>query len=624
MTKQSERRQEREAGLREALDVAAQHVRRGRLEEAMELYRRVFQIDPNNFEAAVGVGDALLAGGRIGDAIMAYGGALKARPEGSAGLFVNRGAALVEANDLEAASASFRRALALEPDNVLALTNLGSTCAQMGAVEEALELFERVKLLNPDRATGYFNAALALAAQDPVSNAEAITQAYRQAIEKDPKFAPAYVNLAQCLLAEGRNAEALELVEEAELQAPKDLPVLFTKGQVYEAMGEFGNAVAVYDRAVLMYPEDADARLALARACLAAGKLKKAMAACFELLTKRPELPPAKLLLGHALLEEGKITRGREMLEEVEELPGAQILLRQLAWADGTADVWAEVARQALAAPGEEGLGEWDGAATDAPVLIDAQGVDPEDLVEIARLLPRAASRCGRLVLRRDRIVGPLLDRMPGIAAVVSDVEPLPTDLKLRLPFKALPKAMGLRGRDLPAEIPYLQPLPERGRDWDAASFVANEPVVAVCWRERGRAVGPDQDLTFRDMEPLFEDMPARFLSFTYRNGRNDTGLMEDFGIADIASQCRDLEDVLAALSLVDLVITTDGLIPHLAGALGKECWLLLPVFPEWRWGRRGMTCPAYPSIRIFRGERTGDWGSVMGDVRAELTERMA
>jgi len=622
MDKQSERRQEREAGVREALDVAAQHVRRGRLEEAMELYRRVFQLDPNNFEAAVGVGDALLASGRAGDAIMAYGGALKARPEGSAGLFINRGAALVEANDFEAASSSFRRALALEPENVMALTNLGSACAQMGMVDEALDLFSKVKALKPESASGYFNTALALAAQDVNGNAEAIETAYRQAIEKDPKFAPAYVNLAQLLLALGKAAEALELVEEAELQAPKDLPVLFTKGQIYEAMGEFGNAAAVYDRAVLLHPDDADARLSLARACLASGKMKKAMATCFDLLVARPELPAAKLLLGHALLEDGKITRGREMLEEISDLPGAQILLRQLTWADGEVDAWAEMSRQALDRGPTDGLETWDGAQTSAALLVDGQGMDPEDLLQFARLLPEAAARCGRLVVRRDPIIGPLLDRMPGVSALVAAGEALPSDLSLTLPLSALPKALGYRGRDLPAPIPYLRPIEGRERNWDPAMFVANEPVVGVCWRERGRAVGPDQDLTFRDMEPLFEDMPARFLSFTYRNGRNDAGMMEDFGIADIAGQCRDLEDVLAAVSLVDLVITTDGLIPHLAGALGKECWLLLPVFPEWRWGRRGLDCPFYPSLRIFRAERTGDWGPLIGDVRAELAER--
>ncbi|MEQ8344032.1 MAG: tetratricopeptide repeat protein [Sneathiellaceae bacterium] len=624
MAKQKERREDREADLREALDVATQHFRRGRAEEAMEVYRRVLALDPENFEAMAGIGDLLLSRGRPGDAIMAYGGALRARPEGSVEVFINRGSALIQANDLEAAATSFRRALDLEPDNITALNNLGSAYAQSGQPGEALELFRRAQRVAPDHPAGHFNAALALAAQDPAGNAEEVIAAYRAAIACDPKFAPACLNLAQCLAARGETAEALELVDEAELQAPKDLPVLIGKGQIYEAMGEYGNAAAVFDRAVLLHPDDVDARLALARAALAAGKMKKAVSTCFDLLASHPDLPQAKLMLAHALIEDGKVTRAKETLEEVDELPGARRLLQHLALADGEADAWATLAARSPAEDRSGGLATWDGAPTGADLLIDGRGVDPEDIILFARLLPEAAARAGRVVLCHDRILGPLLEGVPGLASVLPADEPLPPGLSLRLPYAALPAALGHRGRSLPANVPYLHPQAGRAREWDPAMFVANEPVVGICWQDRGRAVGPDQDLTFRELEPLFEEIPARFLSLTYRNGRNDAGLMEDFGVIEAAAQCRDLEDVLAAIERMDLVITTDGLIPHLAGAMGKECWLLLPVFPDWRWGRRGLSCPFYPSLRVFRAERTGDWASLIADVQAELAGRTA
>ena len=622
MSDQSERLQEREAGLREALDVAAQHMRRGRLEEAMEVFRRVFEIDPNNFEAAVGVADVLLASGRTGDAIMAYGSALKANPEGSVGLFVNRGTALIQANDPEAASLSFRRAVDLEPENVMALNNLGSALAQLGRVQEALDLFRRAQAIAPDNPSGYFNAALALAALDPAAGQEAAMAAYRKAIACDPKFAPAYVNLAQILVARGEVAAALDLVDEAELHAPKDLPLLITKGQVLEAMGEYGNAVAVFDRAVLLYPQDGDALISLARAALAAGKLKKSIATCFDLLGIDGEHQAAKLILGHALLEDGKATRARETLEEVAGLPGAGHLLRRIAWAEGERDPWADLAAEAVAQPPATQRRLWDGSRTADGVLLDASAAGAEDIIQLARLLPELGERCGHLVLRTEPLFGPLLESVPGLSAVAYEDGAVPDGLPLAMPLAAMPGALGYRQTDLPARVPYLAPQAGRERGWDQGLFVANEPVVGICWQQRNRAVGPDQDLPFRALEPLFEEVPARFLSFAYRNGPNDAGLMADFGIQDIAAACRDLDDVAAAISQLDFVITCDGLIPHLAGALGKECWLLLPVFADWRWGRRGTACPFYPSLRLFRAERTGDWASVVADVAAELRER--
>ena len=153
---------EKEAGLREALDAADQHLRRGRLDEAEEVYRRILALDQRHFEAMVGLGDAAMARGRPGDALLAYGAAQRQRPDGSARLFMNKGTALAAVAESDAAIACLRRACALEPDNPEILNNLGSVLAEAGQPGEAASCFRRAQSVQPDDARGHFNLGLAL------------------------------------------------------------------------------------------------------------------------------------------------------------------------------------------------------------------------------------------------------------------------------------------------------------------------------------------------------------------------------------------------------------------------------------------------------------------------------
>lgn len=617
-------RLDREGGLQEALLVARQHFQRGRLDEAAQLYRKVLELDPQNFDAFVGLGDLLMVRGAPGDALMVYGNAIRVRPQGSAQLFLNRGNALVAAADIAAANLSFQAAYELEPENVQVLNSLGSSLAELGRRDEALALFEKAARLDPANAQTHFNIALTLAAADPAKNEDRVVEAYRRAIDCDPGFAPALVNLAQILIRRRALEEALDLLEAAELQAPMDLPMMVTKAQIYEAMGAFGRALAHLETAALVHQDNPDVKTALAKAALACGKPKRALAACLQVLAQNPEHVGAKTIVALGLIEDGKFTQARDVLMEIPELPDAAMLLRHLDLADGRIDAWEHLAQRSAANPLSEGVPRWDGSQLAGPLLIDGRGEQPENLIPLARLLPQAAARTGRLVVASDPLFGPLLAGVPGVAELVVGSDQVPADLAAGLPFAALPATLGCRGRELPGVLPYLAPQAGRDRPWDPGAFVANEPVVAVCWRERGIGYGPDQDLTFMAMQALFEEVPARFLSLTYMSGKNDDGFMDDFGIIDIAGQCRDLEDVLTVVAQSDLIITCDGLLPHLAGAAGKECWLVLPVMPSWIWGRRGLKTPLYPSLRLYRAERTGDWSAPLSALRADLLERVA
>jgi len=416
----------------------------------------------------------------------------------------------------------------------------------------------------------------------------------------------------------------MDLAETAEKFAPQDLPVLMTKGRAFEALQQFGASTAVYDKVVMLFPEQSDPKIALAGAALAAGQIKKSIATCFAVLADEPDNQKAKLVLAHALIEDGRLTRALEMFNDLPPSPAVAHIRRQIAWLDRATDIWAEQAAAARADWSPDGAPVWDGGASALPVIIDAGRLPPEDVIQLARLLPDAAARAGQgLVVHCDFGAAHMLANVEGVADVRPDEKPREPAHAPRLPLIALPAALGFANGELPTPIPYLSPSPERDRPWTPAQFVSNEPQVAICWREQGLRVGPNQDLPFTDFEAVLDGMPARFVSLAYQRGPNDDGHMRDLGIFNAEDLCRDLDDVTAMLRRMDLVIACDGIIPHLAGALGKECWLILPIIPDWRWGRDATSSAHYPSVRYFRAERGGGGAPVLAEVRAALAERL-
>ncbi len=266
---------------------------------------------------------------------------------------------------------------------------------------------------------------------------------------------------------------------------------------------------------------------------------------------------------------------------------------------------------------------QWKGRALDGTLLLVAdQGFG--DVVQFARYIPWAASRCGRLVVAASPEMRPVIAQFPEVAAQVAEWAALE-------PFRAwaalsdLPALAGTRAESIPAGmVPYLAALHEDRLRWRARLdelAPRGKRRVGLVWA--GRASHP-QD--FARSAPLAGLAPlgdvAGLCWVALQLGGAEAALGSSFWrapVVNLGPEIAGFADTMAILAELDLVVTVDTAAAHLAGAMGRACWLMLPRPADWRWGLNGTDTPWYPSLRLFRQQRAGDWNGVARAVAAAL-----
>lgn len=246
------------------------------------------------------------------------------------------------------------------------------------------------------------------------------------------------------------------------------------------------------------------------------------------------------------------------------------------------------------------------------------------DTIQFARYLPMLAARGARVILCLTDAVRPLLAGMPGVSQCVArSVEALPA-FDLQCPINALPLAFGTRLDTIPSGIGYLPP-PEQSRVqiWRDRLHerlgAGGKLKVGLVWSGNPKH-GNDHNrsIPLRTLSGLF-NADAAFISLQKDCRPDDMAVLERVGIVDLTAHLTDFAETAALVSQLDVVITVDTSVAHLAGALGTPTWILLPYTPDWRWLLDRDDSPWYPTVRLFRQDETRDYGRVADRVRSEL-----
>jgi len=256
----------------------------------------------------------------------------------------------------------------------------------------------------------------------------------------------------------------------------------------------------------------------------------------------------------------------------------------------------------------------WQGERLGGVLLVQAeQGMG--DSLMLARYLPMAAARVGGLVLACQAPLIPLLRRVPGVAAAVA------MDDCLARPDGAifmgsLPHRFGTRLDSIPSPAGYLAAEPARVRTW--AGLLPGRRRIGLVWAGNPELAGDGQrSMRFDQVAPLLATPDAQFVSLQVGARARDIAGRTD--IVDVSAQLTDFGETAAVIANLDLVIAVDTAVAHLAGALGRPCWIMLPLVADWRWLTRRTDSPWYSSVRLFRQTRTEDWGPVVARVAAAL-----
>lgn len=539
---------------------AAHHHEAGNAVKATSICRQILRREPRHAEALLLMGRMAAAAGK---------------PERAAQLFAK---------------------VTTAPTGATTRLRLGVALREIGRPEEGLAHFEAASRLEPDSPDPHAcrgNALKALGRYD-----EAVA-AHERAIALEPGSPAFWSNLGLAYKDWGRHDEAVESLGRATALAPGASELHYNLGNGLLAAGKHEAAEASFRAALMREPGHARAIVNLGTAQKEQGRLDESISTLRGAVAARPEDAGAHWNLALALLMTGDWAQGWREYEWRRRLPGFPV--------------------ERLAGP------EWDGAPLAGRTLLIHAEQGLGDAIQFARYARAVPRDGGRVILRCQPRLVRLLSSSSGIDEVAPSDGPMP-DYDLQAPLMSVPGRLG----DVADRGPYLSPEPALARDWAACLDTEDGLRVGIGWQGN-----PSYEADRRRSIPL-----AMFAALAEVPGTALHALQKGPGREQIAdwpagTPLRDLGgeldngpdafvDTAAVLSGLDLVVSSDTALAHLAGAMGVETWLLLPHLPDWRWGLTGDTTQWYPDMRIFRQDEPGDWPGVFDRVGRALRERAA
>jgi tetratricopeptide (TPR) repeat protein len=561
-------------------------------------------------------------------------GTMKRGPSPSIQAMVQEALGHHQAGRLEEAEQLYRKILAIDPRHADALHLLGMVEYQAGRLEAAADLIRQAIAIHSKGASYYANLGTVLQAQGNLDEAEAL---YRQALALKPQLAEVHVNLANVLQAQGKLDESVLSYERALALKPDSAEAFNNLGTARQEQGEMDAAVACYERALAIKPDYAEVYYNLGNARRFQGKLDEAVIYYQRALTVKPEYPEAFYNMGNVLREQGKVDEALAQFARALELrpeyvqAGFGQSLAQLVNGDFAVG-WKNFEKRWLTADHDTPRRDyaqprWSGEKlTSGSLLIwGEQGIGDE--IMFAGLIPDVIRTGDRCVLDCQERLKPLFARsFPGIDVVSGCGPGLHPELEIaaQLPCASLPGVFRNTSAVFAATTsPYLI-ADAAERDRLRASYADGRRLVGLAWYTNNRKWGSQRSIDLSLLASLFKRTDTQWISLQY--GDHD-GLESQVAEASApiyidrtVDQLADIDLFAAQVAAMDLVITIDNSTAHLAGALGVPVWVLLPFMPDWRWLLDREDCPWYPTMRLFRQPKIGDWESVVEKVEHALS----
>ncbi|MDP9175065.1 MAG: tetratricopeptide repeat protein [Planctomycetota bacterium] len=584
----------------------------GRPADAIEFVSRAAEKAPWNAEMQSNLGVLHAASGQRDQAIERYRRAIEISPRFQPP-YHHLGNALMSIGNLDEAIARFQQALQLRPNWPEVLGRLGDAVYRKGRVDEAIALYQQALQIRPAAAGIHNNLGNALRSKGMIEQAIAC---YQQAIHLQPNLADGYVNLGSTLVHAGQPGAGIPFIEKAVQLNPNSADMIYNLGNGLIEVGRDTEAIECYRRALALRPNWADALNNLSNALKSQGHLEEAEACVRASLVAEPNHLLAHNNLGDVLFHSGKLDEAEKAcLRAIELDPAfpaphwnlALILLSQGRLAEG----WKEFAwrRRVEKFPMSKQRHQeplWDGSPLKGKrILIHAeQGLG--DTIQFVRYLPRVHQLDGTIVLEAQRWLFDLLANFPAIERLVAiDEPPVPRDVQY--PLMDLPMLFGTTLETIPADVPYLFADATKAAQWRARLGDGTEPKIGIAWAGRPTHLNDKhRSLSVAMLAGLLETPGVRFISL--QKGDASTQAKSNPSLLDLTDDISNFADTAALIENLDLVISVDTSVAHLAGAMGKPTWVLLPFTADWRWMRDREDSPWYPTMRLFRQPRLGDW----------------
>ncbi len=639
------------------------------LERAIACYETAIRLKPNYPEAHHNLGSVLRLQNQLDEAVAYFQQAIALKPT-YAEAYISLASTLQQQEKTEAAIVQYERLIALKPDSADGYNNLGLALQQQRRVEEAIAAFQQALVLRPnfpggqnnlgnlflenrqlDEAIASYEAAIAQRPNYPeaLNNlgnvlqqkgdlAGAVVQ-YRKALELRPQFVEALSNLGAVLKDQHQLEEAVTCLEQAIAINPNIAEIHNNLGNVYQDQKRVEAAIAHYRQALALKPEMVEVRSNLGNMLQYVGEFAEAFEHFSVAIAAQPDFAGAYNNLGIAYRNAGQVEAAFAEYERAIELKPDFVeahwnkALNYLLLGDferGFAGYewrfkWSRFLSQNPARTYTQP--RWDGSDFQGKTLLLYAEQGMGDTLQFVRYLPLVKAKGGRIVLECHPPLHALFQQFTDVDQLIPLGAVFSSGFDVHAPLMSLPHILGTTLDTIPATVPYLRSPKQLDRQ-DFANLAdlsnPNSFKVGLVWD--GNPQNPYNRLRtvpLADLLPLAELPGITLYSLQKEPQPADLSLLQAHPeIVDCRSHLTDFTDTAALIDQLDLVISIDTAVTHLAGAMGKPTWLLLPLAPDWRWLCDRADSPWYPTMRLFRQLAFGDWRSVVGAVRRELGQK--
>lgn len=533
-----------------------------------------------------------------------------------------------QAGNVPQAEHIFKKILKRFPHNVQAMNFLRLISYRKGDYDSAIRYVKTAIKCNPADADNYYNLGFLLKSR---GNLDEAIECFRKAIHYNPHFINAYYNLGNALKMTGSFDEAAASYQMVLQLDPKDFEAWNNLGNVLKEQDRLDEAIPCYEKALQINPDFALAYGNLGAALQDQGLLEKAYQCYQKALEINPRLISAFNNMGVALREEGRLDEAMAYYQKAIQVEP-----------DDAEAHWNKAITYLLAGNFKEGWKHyesrfrkkdvsviertfsqprWDGGSIEDRTLLLYAEQGLGDTVQFIRYAPQVAERGAKVIVECQKELVTLVQSVKGVEEVIEKGKELPV-FDVWCPLLSLPLTFATTLETVPAHVPYMRVKSAMKEKW-RERLLKDPPGyrVGLVWAGNPRyrhdriRSGP-LELISRVGE--IEGIVLYSLQKD-AGGQKVHSFPEEVNCIDYMAEIKDFSDTAALIENLDLVISVDTAVAHVAGALGKHVWILLPYAPDWRWLLNRQDSPWYPTMRLFRQPSRGDWESVVANVLTEL-----
>lgn len=605
------------------------HKETGNVDKAIDCYRRALEIDPTHADTHNNLASLYQAAGKPVEAQHHFDAALRQRPD-SIDILNNLGVLHYEQNRPDAAIACYEEALAINPTRADVLNNLGLALMEKGQIQAATDTYQRALQSDPTLAETYNNLGYALRTLGFPT--EAVAQ-YQQAVSLRPDHAEAWNNLGAALFALERFDEAETAYRRALAIRPEFALALNNLGLTLQRSNQIDTGIAMHLRALEIQPNLAEAHSNLSLAYSNQGKHDAALASCRRALeiNRTPEFLNN---LGTLLKDEGNYREAenayRLALELKPDYVEAHFNLALIHLVRGDfRQGWEEYEWRYhpgrnvndRVKPPQLRQPMWRGEPLAGKTLLIYPEQGFGDVIQFCRFAEQIKLAGATVWLAAPPELDVVLRTLPWADRVLSrNQEILTAEFDYWAFVMSLPKYLLESLSDIPTNTPYLFADPEKTAAWrerlDATCGARRK--IGLVWAGRPtHNKDLSRSMQLADFAQLATLPDSCFVSLQ-KGERSKEAAPLGLQLLRVGEELNDFSDTAALIGALDLLICVDTSVAHLAGALGKPAWVLLPYVPDWRWLLEREDTPWYPALRLFRQPEKGDWENVVMKIAAE------